>query len=402
MLFHLLDYLSTRFDFPGEALLGYISVRGVLGVLMSLTLTLVFGKNIIAWLRKKSVGETIRNLNLEGEELKTGTPTMGGVMIILFTLIPVLLFSDLTNIYIQLLIGTLIYTGIIGFIDDYIKVIKKNKKGLSSAKKILGQMVLGLVVGMVLTFHPEIQTKSEQQDPFTKEITYVVSENQYKTNVPFFKNNQLDYSDFVSFLGEKSSDWGWLIFIPIVIFVIVSVSNGANLTDGLDGLAAGTSSIVVLVLGLLAWVSGNIIAANYLNILYVPNVGEVLIFLAAFMGALIGFLWYNNYPAQVFMGDTGSLTIGAVIAVVAFTIRKELLLPLLCGVFLLENLSVMIQVFYFRYTRKKYGEGVRFFLMAPLHHHYQKKGIHEAKVVFRFLIMGLIFAVLTLLTLKLR
>ena len=350
-------------------------------------------------LRKKQIGESIRDLGLAGQAQKAGTPTMGGLIIIGATLIPALLFTDLTNVYIQLLILTTVWMGSIGFIDDYIKKFKNDKEGLKGIFKIIGQVGLGAVVGAVLYFHPQVTLREESAGVSLRESIEVKS---VKTNLPFFKNNELDYADFLTFFSEDWAQYSWVVFILVVIFIITAVSNGANLTDGIDGLAAGSSVIIVLTLLLMAWVSGNVLFADYLNIFYLPRVGEVVVFSGAFIGGLIGFLWYNAYPAQVFMGDTGSLTIGGLIAVIALIVRKELLIPVLCGVFLAESLSVMSQVGYFKYTKKKFGEGKRIFLMAPLHHHYQKKGYHESKIVTRFLIVGILLAVLSVVTLKIR
>ncbi len=377
-----------------------------MAALLSLILATVFGKRIILFLKRKQIGETVRDLGLEGQEQKTGTPTMGGIIIILSTLIPVLLFARLDNVYVLLLIVTTIWMGIIGFIDDYIKIFRKNKKGLKGRFKILGQVVLGLMVGATLYFHPEVTMKEKNRTMITERFTVEEVEGKEikstKTNIPFFKNNELDYAKLISWIGEDASKYAWLLFIPIVIFIVTAVSNGANLTDGIDGLAAGTSAIIVLTLGIFSWVSGNAIFSDYLDIFFIPRAGELLIFIAAFVGALVGFLWYNTFPAQVFMGDTGSLTIGGVIAVIALIVRKELLIPLLCGIFFAESISVMIQVSYFKYTKRKIGEGKRVFLMAPLHHHYQKKGYHESKIVTRFWIIGILLAIVSIVTLKVR
>ncbi|MBT8185607.1 MAG: phospho-N-acetylmuramoyl-pentapeptide-transferase, partial [Eudoraea sp.] len=363
-------------------------------------------KKIILFLKRKQIGESVRDLGLDGQQQKEGTPTMGGLIIIMSTLIPVLLFAKLENIYIMLLIVTTIWMGIIGFIDDYIKIFKNNKRGLKGRFKVLGQVVLGLMVGATLFFHPEVTMKEKNKTIITEQYTVEEVEGEavksIKTNVPFFKNNELDYTDFISWIGEGAEKYAWLLFIPIVIFIITAVSNGANLTDGIDGLAAGTSAIIVLTLGIFAYVSDNIIFSEYLDIFYIPNAGELIVFIAAFAGSLVGFLWYNAFPAQVFMGDTGSLTIGGVIAVIAIIVRKELLIPLLCGIFFAESLSVMMQVSYFKYTKKRLGEGKRIFLMSPLHHHYQKKGYHESKIVTRFWIIGILLAVVTVVTLKVR
>lgn len=403
MLYHLFDYLQSESNFPGAGVFQYISFRAAMSIIFSLIISLLFGKKLISILQKKQMGETIRDLGLEGQMEKAGTPTMGGLIILASILIPTLLFADLTNIYIQILLFTTVSFGLIGFIDDYIKVFKKNKKGLAGKFKIIGQVVAGGMIGALLYFSPDITIKEKQpittynvNGTETRETVWVEKPHSLKTTIPFFKNNELDYADFVP------EGWGWLIFIPLVIIIITAVSNGANMTDGLDGLATGTSAIIGVTLAVLAYVSGNYIFSDYLNIMYIPNSGELVIFISAFVGACIGFLWYNSYPAQVFMGDTGSLALGGIIAVFAIAIRKELLIPVLCGIFLVENLSVMMQVGYFKYTKKKYGEGRRIFKMAPLHHHYQKLGFHEAKIVSRFWIVGILLAVLTIVTLKLR
>jgi phospho-N-acetylmuramoyl-pentapeptide-transferase len=408
MLYYLFEYLDKMMDVPGTGVFQYITFRSGLAVLLSLLLSTIFGKRIIEFLRNQQVGETVRELGLEGQTQKAGTPTMGGLIIILATLVPVFLLARLDNIYIILLIVTTLWMGTIGFIDDYIKIFKKDKEGLKGRFKVIGQVGLGLIVGCVLYFHPGVTVRKDTQRTNIMEQTKTVvssvplEEKSTATTIPFFKNNELNYADFLSFLGDGYEQWAWLIFIPIVIFIITAVSNGANLTDGIDGLAAGTSAISVLTLGIFTFVSGNIIFSNYLNIMYIPNSGEMTVFISAFVGSLIGFLWYNSYPAAVFMGDTGSLTIGGIIAVIAIAIRKELLIPVLCGVFLAENLSVVLQVSYFKYTKKKYGEGKRIFLMSPLHHHYQKKGYHESKIVTRFWIVGILLAILSIVTLKLR
>lgn len=395
-------------DVPGTGVFQYITFRSGLAVLLSLLLSTIFGKRIIEFLRNQQVGETVRELGLEGQTQKAGTPTMGGLIIILATLVPVLLLAKLDNIYIILLIVTTLWMGTIGFIDDYIKIFKKDKEGLKGKFKVIGQVGLGLIVGSVLYFHPGVTVRKDTQRTNIMEQTKTVfsagplEEKSTATTIPFFKDNELNYAEVLSFLGEGYEQWAWLIFIPVVIFIITAVSNGANLTDGIDGLAAGTSAISVLTLGIFTFVSGNIIFSNYLNIMYIPNSGEMTVFISAFVGSLIGFLWYNSYPAAVFMGDTGSLTIGGIIAVIAIAIRKELLIPVLCGVFLAENLSVILQVSYFKYTKKKYGEGKRIFLMSPLHHHYQKKGYHESKIVTRFWIVGILLSILSIVTLKLR
>lgn len=399
MLYHLFDFLERNYQLPGASLFQFLSFRAALATLTGLIIGSVFGRSIIGFLRRMQIGESIRDLGLEGQAQKAGTPTMGGLIIIGATLVPALLFTDLTNVYIQLLILTTVWMGSIGFLDDYIKKFKNDKNGLKGIFKIAGQVGLGAVVGAVLYFHPQVTLREESTGVSLRESVEVKS---VKTNLPFFKNNELDYADFLTFFSEDLSPYSWVVFILVVIFIITAVSNGANLTDGIDGLAAGSSVIIVLTLLLMAWVSGNVLFADYLNIFYLPRVGEVVVFSGAFIGGLIGFLWYNAYPAQVFMGDTGSLTIGGLIAVIALIVRKELLIPVLCGVFLAESLSVMGQVGYFKYTKKKFGEGRRIFLMAPLHHHYQKKGYHESKIVTRFLIVGILLAVLSVVTLKIR
>lgn len=407
MLYYLFDYLHREYNLPGAGMFQYLSFRAGLSVIISLLIATLIGKKIIKKLYKLQIGETVRDLGLEGQKEKTGTPTMGGIIIILSLLIPVILLAKLSNIYIILLIVSTIWLGVIGFADDYIKVFRKNKEGLKGKFKILGQIGLGLIVGLTLYFHPSVTVKNEyaqasKNKTITRNILQMEEVKSTKTTIPFMKNNEFDYADLIKWTGNDYKNWVWLIFVPVVIFIVTAVSNGANLTDGIDGLAAGSSAIIVLTLGLFAWVSGNIIFSEYLNIMYIPNVGEVTIFVAAFAGALIGFLWYNTYPAQVFMGDTGSLTIGGIIAVLAIMVRKELLIPILCGIFLVENLSVVIQVTYFKYTKKKYGEGRRVFLMSPLHHHFQKKGYHESKIVMRFLIVGIFLAVISFITLKIR
>jgi|TARA_A100001011_G_scaffold154150_1_gene162607 phospho-N-acetylmuramoyl-pentapeptide-transferase len=398
MLYYLFEYLEKTYQFPGASLFGYLSFRAAIAIIFSLLVTAVLGKRIIAMLQRYQMGETIRDLGLEGQQEKAGTPTMGGLMIIFGTLIPVLLLTKLDNVYIILLIVTTVWMGLIGFIDDYLKIKKKDKAGLKGRFKIVGQLSLGLLVGAVFYFHPDITIKQQIDGGGA----FMQAEKSTKTTIPLLKNNEFDYSELISWAGEGATDYAWLIFIPAVIFIITAVSNGANLTDGVDGLAAGTASISVLTLGLFAWVSGNIIFADYLNVMYIPQISEVVVFVAAFVGALVGFLWYNTYPAQVFMGDTGSLTIGGIIAVLALAVRKELLIPILCGVFLIENLSVVIQVGYFKYTKKKFGEGKRIFKMAPLHHHFQKMGYHESKIVNRFWIVAIMLAIISLVTLKVR
>ncbi|MQP25445.1 phospho-N-acetylmuramoyl-pentapeptide-transferase [Flavobacterium sp. LMO8] len=406
MLYYIFQYLDKAFDVPGAGVFQYITFRSALAFILSLLIATIYGKKIINYLRNQQVGETVRELGLEGQTAKAGTPTMGGIIIILATLIPVLLLAKLNNIYIILLIVTTLWMGTIGFIDDYIKIFKKDKQGLKGIFKVIGQVGLGLIVGTVLYLSPDVTVRKDTLTSRVKIENNIkpadLEEKSTATTIPFFKNNEFDYAEVLSFMGDNYKDYAWLIFIPMVILIITAVSNGANLTDGIDGLAAGTSAISVLTLGLFTFVSGNIIFSDYLNIMYIPNAGEMTVYIAAFVGALVGFLWYNAYPASVFMGDTGSLTIGGIIAVIAISIRKELLIPVFCGIFLAENLSVMIQVSYFKYTKKKYGEGRRIFLMSPLHHHYQKKGYHESKIVTRFWIVGILLAIFSLVSLKLR
>lgn len=406
MLTYLFEFLEKEYQFPGASLFGFLTFRAAMAIIFSLALATIYGKRIILFLQKKQIGETVRDLGLDGQKQKAGTPTMGGLIIILATLIPVLLFAKLHNIYVILLIVTTVWMGIIGFIDDYIKIFKNNKEGLKGRFKVLGQVVLGLVVGATLYFHPQVTMREHSKTIVTENFNVEVIKGEdvksTMTTVPFFKNNELDYSTFISWMGDGFASYTWLIFIPIIILIVTAVSNGANLTDGIDGLAAGSSAIIVITLGIFAWVSSNIIFSDYLDIMYIKGVEELVVFITAFAGALVGFLWYNAFPAQVFMGDTGSLTIGGVIAVIAIIIRKELLIPILCGIFFAESISVMLQVGYFKYTRKKYGEGKRIFLMAPLHHHYQKKGYHESKIVTRFWIIGILLAIVTIVTLKLR
>ncbi len=409
MLYYLFEYLDKQLDIPGTGVFQYITFRSGLAIILSLLISTVFGKKIINFLRKQQVGETVRELGLEGQSQKAGTPTMGGLIIIISTLIPVILLAKLDNIYVMLLIITTLWMGTIGFIDDYIKIFKKDKEGLKGKFKVVGQVGLGLIVGYILYFHPSVTVRTDtgKVNIYAQQEVNVISaagveEKSTATTIPFFKNNEFDYAEVLSWTGDGYKDYAWLIFIPVVIFIITAVSNGANLTDGIDGLAAGTSAISVLALGIFAFVSGNIIFSNYLNIMYIPNSGEMTVYIAAFVGSLIGFLWYNTYPATVFMGDTGSLTIGGIIAVLAIAVRKELLIPVLCGIFLAENLSVVLQVGYFKYTKKKFGEGRRIFLMSPLHHHYQKKGYHESKIVTRFWIVAILLAIFSLVSLKLR
>lgn len=416
MLYYLFDYLN-ELNFPGAGMFQYISFRSGLAVIFSIILSTIYGKKIIRLLQRKQIGEEVRDLGLEGQMQKKGTPTMGGVIIIGAILIPVLLFAKLDNIYIILMLITTVWLGAIGFLDDYIKVFLKDKEGLAGRFKIMGQIGLGLIVGLTLYFSDDVvvrenipvENADEQVELMRIENGNVINNYEVrdvkttKTTIPFFKNNEADYAGLVKFLGEQASKkWGWVVFVLVVIFIITAVSNGANMTDGLDGLATGTSAIIGTTLGILAYVSGNIFFADYLNIMYIPHTGELVVFSAAFIGATIGFLWYNAFPAQVFMGDTGSLTIGGIIAVMAIVIRKELLIPILCGIFLVENLSVMLQVGYFKYTKKKFGEGRRIFKMSPLHHHYQIKGYPEPKIVIRFWIVGIALAILTIVTLKIR
>jgi phospho-N-acetylmuramoyl-pentapeptide-transferase len=417
MLYHFFTYLDTKYDFIGLGVWKYLTFRMALAVILSLTISAVFGKRLIQLLQKMQVSETIRNLGLEGENAKKGTPTMGGLIMLAAILIPTLLLARLNNVYVILMIVVTVLTGLIGFIDDYIKVFKKDKEGLSGRFKILGQIIVGLVVGLTLYFNKAVVITNHytQQEAIQFKIDtiglnktvingtsyFIKNEKTLKTTIPFFKHSEFDYQKITNGLGMNSK-YGWIIYTLIVIFIITAVSNGANITDGIDGLAAGTSAIIGTTLGLFAFLSGNILFADYLNIMYIPYLGELFVFAGAFVGACIGFLWYNSYPAQVFMGDTGSLMLGGVIAALAIIIRKELLIPILCGIFLIENLSVVLQVGYFKYTKKKYGEGRRIFLMSPIHHHYQKKGFHEAKIVTRFLIIGIILAILSIITLKLR
>ena len=417
MLYYLFDWLDKAFDLPGAGVFQYISFRASMAAIASLIITVVFGKPIIKYLRKKQIGETVRDLGLEGQKQKEGTPTMGGVIILAAILIPTLLFAKIDNIYVIVMIITTIWLGLLGFLDDYIKVFKKNKEGLPGKYKILGQVGLGLVVGLIIMFHPDITIKERKSVETFVETHNVNIDKNYekakkefvehpvkstKTTIPFVKDNEFDYADLISWMGDWTKNWVWIIFVVIVIFIVTAVSNAANLTDGIDGLATGTSAIIGSTLAILAWVSGNIIFSNYLNIMFLPNIGELTIFISAFVGATIGFLWYNTHPAEIFMGDTGSLALGGIIAVFAILIRKELLITILCGIFVIENLSVIIQRSYFKYTKKKYGQGRRVFLMAPIHHHYQKKGIPEQKLVQRFFLIGIVLAIITIITLKLR
>lgn len=406
MLYHLFTYLDRHYDVIGAGVWQFISFRAGMAVLFSLLIAMIFGGRLIKVLQKKQVGESIRDLGLAGQMEKKGTPTMGGLIILLAILVPTLLFARLDNIYVLLMLITTVWLGLIGFLDDYIKVFRKNKEGLAGKFKILGQISLGLVVGLVLFFHEDVVVRQYLTQPgvlsTVEPATRFVDIKSLVTSIPFMKDNELDYCNLFTFASPLFSNWSCYIYIPFVIIIITAVSNGANITDGIDGLAAGTSAIIGLTLAIFAWVSGNTIFANYLNVMYIPNTGELVIFCTAFVGACIGFLWYNSYPAQVFMGDTGSLSIGGIIAVLALIVRKELLIPVICGIFLIENISVMLQVSYFKYTRKKYGEGRRIFRMSPLHHHYQKGGYHESKIVTRFWIVGIMLGILSLVTLKLR
>lgn len=420
MLYYIFEFIDKQWNLPGAGLFQYITFRSGLAIILSLIISMVAGNRIIRSLKRLQIGETVRELGLAGQKAKEGTPTMGGVIIILSILIPSLLLNKLDNIYIQIMLLATVWMGAIGFLDDYIKVFRKDKRGLHGRFKIVGQIVLGLIVGLVMLFHEDVvirmpyETAYEQQKEIvrvfdtnvatmqgtqTVKMAYVKST---LTNVPFLKNNNLDYEYFVSFFTDNASSFVWLIFIPIIIFIVTAVSNAANLTDGLDGLTTGLSAIIGATLGVLAYVSSNNIIADYLNILYLPHTEELVIFAACFLGGCVGFLWHNSYPAKVFMGDTGSLAIGGIIATLAILIRKELLIPILCGIFVMENLSVVMQVSWFKYTKNKYGEGRRIFLMSPLHHHYQKKGMHEAKIVTRFWIVGIMLAIITIITLKVR
>lgn len=423
MFYYLFTWLNDAFDFPGAGVFKYISFRAALALIFSLVISMLFGKRIISILRRKQVGESVRELGLAGQKEKEGTPTMGGIIILGAIIVPTLLLARLENVYIILMLITTVWLGIIGFIDDYIKVFKKDKKGLHGKFKVMGQVGLGLIVGCTLYFSDAVVVKekvapaSEDQFKMNPDLTtsgatlitpaqYTEEKHSLITTIPFVKDNEFDYAQIMCVFGEKACEWSWLIFIPIVIFIITAVSNGANVTDGIDGLAAGTSAIIGVILGILAYVSGNTIFSDYLDIMYIPDTGELVIFIAAFIGACVGFLWYNSFPAQVFMGDTGSLALGGIIAVFAIAIRKELLIPIICGVFLIENLSVVLQVAVFKYRKKKFGidyaKANRLFLMSPLHHHYQKKGFHEAKIVNRFWIIGIMLGVLAIVTLKLR
>ena len=404
MLYYLFEILESQFNFPGASLFSYLSFRAAVSVLLSLIISVIFGKKIINYLKRKQIGENIRELGLDGEDKKVGTPTMGGLIIIIGTLIPVILMSNLENIYIQILIFSTLMLGTIGFIDDYIKVFKKDKKGLKGKFKIAGQSLLGIFVALILLTNNDITIVEFDKDLNNDKIEFSEVEEikSFKTTIPFFKDNELDYSQISNSIFKYGDRLLWIILIPVIIFIISAVSNSNNLTDGLDGLSAGLSAIIVFTLGVFAWTSGNIIFSDYLNIMYIPRVGEITIFIAALLGSLVGFLWYNTYPATVFMGDTGSLTVGGLIAVISILIRKELLIPILCGVFLLEALSVILQVSYFKITKRRTGIGKRIFLMSPIHHHFQKVGYHESKIVSRLWIIGIFLALITILTLKIR
>lgn len=417
MLYYLFDWLDKSFDVPGAGVFHYISFRAAMSVITSLVIMLIFGRPFIKWLHAKQIGETVRDLNLEGQKEKEGTPTMGGLLILAAIIIPTLLFAKLDNIYIIIMLFTTVWLGMLGFMDDYIKVFRHNKEGMPGKYKIIGQVVLGLFVGLLIMYHPDITIKEKSSvesyvatHNVNIQSNYERATNEFsknpvkstKTTIPFFKNNELDYAKAVTWMGDWAKKWVWLFYVIVVVFVVTATSNAANLTDGIDGLATGTSAIIGVTLAILAWVSGNIIFANYLNIMFLPNIGELTVFITAFVGATVGFLWYNTHPAEIFMGDTGSLPLGGIIAVFALLIRKELLIPVMCGVFFVEDLSVIIQTSWFKYTRKKYGEGRRVFLMAPLHHHYQRKGIKEEKIVTRFYIIGILLAIFSVVTLKLR
>ncbi len=418
MLYYLFDYLDHNYNFPGAGMFQFISFRAALAILLSLLISLVYGKTLINKLRQLQVSDEIRNLGLEGEQQKKGTPTMGGLIILAAIIIPTLLFARINNVYIILILISTVWLGLVGFLDDYIKVFKKNKEGLAGRFKVLGQVGLGFIVATTLYFNEHVKTKEfykpgEVTEAFIKEhnlnpqlvnneLMLVKDHKATTTTIPFFKSSEFDYANMLSWIGSSYKDYNYIIFLLVVIFIITAVSNGANITDGIDGLAAGTSAIISFVLGVLAYVSGNIIFSKYLNIMYIPHLEEMVIFAGALVGACIGFLWYNAFPAQVFMGDTGSLALGGIIASFSIMVRKELLIPILCGIFLIENLSVVMQVSYFKYTKKKYGEGRRIFKMSPLHHHYQKLGFHESKIVTRFWIIGILLAIITIITLKVR
>lgn len=396
MLYHLFTYLDAVYDLPGAGLFRYITFRAAMSLLTSLIIGISFGKTIIEWLQMKQVGEIVRDLGLQGQIEKRGTPTMGGIIILTAILVPTLLFADLTNVYTHMMILATVWLGAIGFIDDYIKVHKKNKDGLAGKFKIVGQIGVGIIIGAIMMWHPDVVIKELGADGLWSEMRSTI------TTIPFVKGNSFDYAWLLNWAVEDVSTWVWIVFIPIVIIIVTAVSNGANLTDGLDGLATGTSAIIGMTLAILAYVSSNTVIAEYLNIMYIPGSEELVVFSAAFVGSCVAFLWYNSFPAQVFMGDTGSLALGGIIAAFAIAIRKELLIPVLCGIFLIENLSVVLQVGWFKYTKKKYGEGRRIFLMSPLHHHYQKQNMHESKITARFWIIGILLAVITIVTLKVR
>jgi phospho-N-acetylmuramoyl-pentapeptide-transferase len=422
MLYHLFTYLDFVMDVPGAGLFQYISFRAGMSLITSLVIGILFGKRIIEWLQLKQVGEIVRDLGLEGQMNKQGTPTMGGLIILAAILIPTLLFADLTNIYTQMMLLVTVWLGAIGFIDDYIKVFKKNKEGLAGRFKVIGQVGVGIIVGSIMWWHPDVTIKDPADREYSGQVVEMTAtdgtvfevfeadsglpiweaKKSSETTVPFMKDNSFDYERLVAWMGDWAAGWGWLAFIPLVILIVTAVSNGANLTDGIDGLATGSSAIIGLGLAVLAYVGSNIVTADYLNIHYIPRSEELVVFIAAFVGGCIAFLWYNAFPAQVFMGDTGSLALGGIIAAFAIAIRKELLLPVLCGIFLIENLSVVLQVGWFKYTKRKTGEGRRIFLMAPLHHHYQKQNIPESKITARFWIVGILLAVVTIVTLKVR
>lgn len=416
MLYYLFIWLDERFDLPGAGVFEFISFRASMAIITSLLISLVFGGKLIRILQRKQASETVRDLGLVGEEEKMGTPTMGGLIILAAILIPTLLFAQLHNIYIILMLIATVWLGALGFLDDYIKIFKKSKEGLAARFKIIGQVGVGVLIGAMLFFNEDVMIKRKVEDPDASKEKVTLREkmdeggDRYKweetrstkTTIPFVKNNEFDYSWLLSFLGNKAADYTWILFIPITIFIVTFISNGVNMSDGLDGLATGSSAVVGGVLAVFAYVSGNYVFADYLNIMFIPSSGELVVFISAFVGGCVGFLWYNSYPAQVFMGDTGSLALGGIIAVFAIAIRKELLIPIFCGIFLIENLSVVAQVLYFKYTKSKLGEGKRILLMAPLHHHYQLKGLHESKIVSRFWIVGVVLAVLSIVTLKLR
>ena len=414
MLYYLFQFLDHHFNLPGAGLFNFISFRAGIAILVSLLISLVYGKSLVNYLRKKQVGETVRDLGLEGQIQKQGTPTMGGLIILAAIIIPTLLLSKLENVYVIIMLITTVWCGIIGFIDDYIKVFRKDKRGLAGRFKIFGQIGLGLIIGSILYFNNHVVVRRQLVSVESPSALLADSAQVQKiaaqyvdarlpiTTIPFVKNHEFNYSKLISWMGDNYPDYTWIVYVLVVVFIITAVSNGANITDGIDGLATGTSAIIGATLGAFAYVSGNILFADYLKIMYIPDSGELLVFSATFIGACIGFLWYNAYPAQIFMGDTGSLALGGIIATLAIVVRKELLIPILCGIFLVETLSVLVQVSYFKYTRRKYGEGKRILKMAPLHHHYQKLGYAEPKIVTRFWIVGIMLAILTLVTLKIR